>query len=162
MDDDIEIPNTSIIGRDSDPPKRKKIITSHLTQAVLASEKIKKKYRQKRIGKTAAWISTDFKQENKKAAEWLKDKGFLNDNVSVEKADVRETIDLKKTIGASIAAKTIVKRYRNLARKKPYAKRPARIFTEDSNNDVDDIIYLGDIAILKPNKNAQIAAKKIT
>ena len=54
MDDDIEIPNTSIIGRDSDPPKRKKIITSHLTQAVLASEKIKKKYRQKRIGKTAA------------------------------------------------------------------------------------------------------------
>ena len=162
MDDDIEIPNTSIIGRDSGPPKRKKIITSHLTQAVPASEEVKKKYRQKRIGKTTARISTDFKQENKKAAEWLKDKGFLNDNVSVEKADVRETIDLKKTIGASIAAKTIVKKYRNLARKKPYGNRPARIFTEDNNNDVDDIIYLGDIATLKPNKNAQIAAKKIT
>ena len=69
------------------------------------------------MGKTAARISTDFKQENKKADKWLKDKDFLNDNVSVEKADVCETIDLKKTIGASIAAKSIVKKYRNLARK---------------------------------------------
>ena len=143
----------------------KKIITSHLTLAVQAAEKIKKKYRQKRIGKKAAKISTDgscFKQENKKAVEWLKDKGFLDDIVSVEKADVRESIDLKKTSSASNVAKNIVKKYRDLARKKPYEIRPARIFTEDNNNDVEDIIDLGDIETLKPSENVQIAAKKIT
>ena len=165
MDNDICIPNTNIIGRDTSPPKRKRIVTSHLTQAVRAAEKIKKKYKQKRMGKKAARISTDdsrFKQENKKAAEWLKDNGFLDDSVPAEKADVGETIDLKKTSGASIAAKNIVKKYRNLARKKPYGKRPARIFTEDNNNNVEDIVDLVDIVTLKPNKNAQIAAKKIT
>ena len=48
-----------------------------------------------------------------------------------------------------------------MARKKPYGKRPAKIFTED-NNDVEDIIDLDTMATLKPSKNAQIAAKKIT
>ena len=117
------------------------------------------------MGKKAARISIDdsrFKQENKKAAEWRKDNGFLDDSVPAKKADVGETIDLKKTSGASIAAKNIVKKYSNLARKKPYGKRPARIFTEDNNNDVEDIVDLWNIATLKPNKNAQIAAKKIT
>ena len=128
------------------------------------AEKIKKKYRQKQIGKKPARIFTDgsrLKQQNTEAAEWLKDQGFLDDEVSVENADVGETIDLKKTSGATIAAKNIVKKYRNLARIKPYRKRPARIFTED-NNDVEDIIDLGDIATLEPSKNAQIAAKKIS
>ena len=125
MHDNICIPNTNMIGRDTGLPKGKKIITSHLTLAVWPAEKIKKKYRQKRIGKKVARISTDgsrFKEENKEAAEWLKDKGFLDDNVSVEKADVGETIDLKKTSGASIAVKNIVKKYRNLAREKTLRK----------------------------------------
>ena len=164
MDDDIVIPNTNVIGRDTGPPQRKRIVTSHLNQAICAAEKIKKKYRQKQIGKKPARIFTDgsrVKQQNTEAAEWLKDQGFLDDEVSVENADVGETIDLKKTSGATIAAKNIVKKYRNLARKKPYRKRPAIIFTED-NNDVEDIIDLGDIATLKPSKNAQIAAKKIS
>ena len=59
------------------------------------------------MGKKAARISIDdsrFKQENKKAAEWRKDNGFLDDSVPAKKADVGETIDLKKTSGASIAA----------------------------------------------------------
>ena len=155
MDDDIDIPNTNTIGRDTGLPKCKKIITSHLTQAVWVAGKIKKKYRQKQIAEKTARISTDssrFKEENKKAAEWLKCKGFLDDNVSVEKADVDKTIDLKKTSGASIAAKNIVKKYSNLGRKTPYRKRPARTFTEDNNNDVEDIIDLGDIVTLKSNK----------
>ena len=125
MHDNICIPNTNMIGRDTGLPKGKKIITSHLTLAVWPAEKIKKKYRQKRIGKKVARISTDgsrFKEENKEAAEWLKDKGFLDDNVSIEKADVGETIDLKKTSGASIAVKNIVKKYRNLAREKTLRK----------------------------------------
>ena len=62
------------------------------------------------------------KKKTKKPAEWLKDKGFLDDNVSVEKADVGETIDLKKTSGASIAVKNIVKKYRNFAREKTLRK----------------------------------------
>ena len=62
------------------------------------------------------------KKKTKKTAQWLKDKGFLDDNVSVEKADVGETIDLKKTSGASIAVKNIVKKYCNLAREKTLRK----------------------------------------
>ena len=164
MADDITIPNTNVIGKGTGALQRKRIVTSHLTQAVSAAEKIKKKYRQKQIGKKPARISTDgrLKQQNKKGTEWLKNEGCLDDEVPVEKADVGETIHLKSTSGAAIAAKNIVKKYRNLARKKPYRKRPARIFTEDNDKDVEDIIDLGDIATLKPSKNAQIAAKKIS
>ena len=42
MDDDIVIPNTNAISRDTGLPQHKKIITSHLTQAVRAANKIKK------------------------------------------------------------------------------------------------------------------------
>lgn len=88
MDDDIVIPNTNTIGRGTGPPKRKKIITSHLTQAVRAADRIKSKYRKKRIGKKAARISTDglLKNVNEKNTEWLKKNGFLNNNISAEKA----------------------------------------------------------------------------
>ena len=98
MDDNIVIPNTNIIGRDTGPPQHKRIVTSHLNQAVWAAEKIKKKYKQKRIGKKQARISTGGcpKQQNKKTSKWLKDKGFIDDEVPVEKADVSETTDLKK------------------------------------------------------------------
>ena len=64
-----------------------------------------------------------------------------------------ESINLKKTSGVSIAAKNIVKKYRNLARRKPYRKRPSTVVVKD-NNDPNDIIDLEDIAMLKPNKNA--------
>ena len=60
-----------------------------------------KKYRKKRIGKKPARIFTDsshLKQQNTKAAKRLKDKGFLDDKVSVEKADVDKTIDLKRLV----------------------------------------------------------------
>ena len=87
---------------------------------------------------------------------------MLDENVPAEKADIGETIDLKKTSGASFAAKNIMKKYRNLARKKPYEKRPVPTSVVEENNNPEDIIDLGDIATLKPNKNAQIAAKKIT
>ena len=165
MDNDIVIPNTNAISRDTGPPQRKKIIASHLIQTVWAANKIKNKYRQKRLGKKQARIFTAgsrFKQVNKKIAEWLKDKGLLDENVPAEKADIGETIDLKKTSNASFAAKNIIKKYRNLARKKPYEKRPLTVLVVKENNDPEDIIDLGDIATLKPNKNAQIEAKKIT
>ena len=99
--------------RDTGPPQRKRIVTSHLNQVVRAAKKIKKKYKQKRIGKKSTRIAADdrLKQQNTKAAKWLKDKGFLDDEVSIEKADVGKTIDLKNTSGAAIAAKNIVKKY---------------------------------------------------
>ena len=120
--------------------------------------------KKKRIGKKSARISTDgtlFKKVNGKNAEWLKNDGFLNDDVPVEKADVGESINLKKTSGVSVAAKNIVKKYRNLARKKPYGKRPSTVVAKE-NNDPNDIIDVEDIGMLRPNKNAQIAAKKIS
>ena len=60
-----------------------------------------------------------------------------------------------------MAAKNIVKKYRNLARKKPYGKRPSTVVAKE-NNDPNDIIDVEDIGMLRPNKNAQIAAKKIS
>ena len=68
-DDDIVIPDTNTIGRDAGPPKRKKLVTTHLTQAVRAANKIKKKHEKKGIGKKSARISTDgtlFKKVNEK------------------------------------------------------------------------------------------------
>ena len=67
----------------------------------MSSKQNKKKYRQKRISKKQARIFTDgsrFEQVNKKTAEWLKDEGLLDENVPVEKADIGETIDLKKQV----------------------------------------------------------------
>ena len=92
----------------------------------------------------------------------VQNEGLKDDKFSIEKANVGETIDLKKNSGAAIVAKSIVKKNRNLARKKPYGKRLAKIFTEDNNNDIEDIIDLGDIPTLKPSKIAAIAAKKIS
>ena len=50
-DDDILIPDINTIGRDAGPPKRKKLVTTHLTQAVHAANKIKKKYEKKGLVK---------------------------------------------------------------------------------------------------------------
>ena len=87
----------------------------------------------------------------------VQNEGLKDDKFSIEKANVGETIDLKKNSGTAIVAKSIVKKNRNLAR-----KRLAKIFTEDNNNDIEDIIDLGDIPTLKPSKIAAIAAKKIS
>ena len=70
-DDDSVIPDINTIRRDAAPPKRKKLVTTHLTQAVHAANKIKKKYEKKKkmIGKKSARISTDgtlFKKVNEK------------------------------------------------------------------------------------------------
>ena len=58
-DNDTMIPDINTIGRDAGPPKREKLVTTHLTQADRAANKIKKKYEKKRIGKKSARISTD-------------------------------------------------------------------------------------------------------
>ena len=42
------IPDINTIGRDAGPTKRKKLVTTHLTQAVHATNKIKKKYEKKK------------------------------------------------------------------------------------------------------------------
>ena len=47
MDNNIVIPNTNVVGRDTGSQQRKIIVTFYLTQADRAAEKIKKKYRKK-------------------------------------------------------------------------------------------------------------------
>ena len=76
MDNNIVIPNTNVVGRDTGPQQRKIIVTFYLTQADRAAEKIKKKYRKKRIGKKRARTFTygsRLKWQNTKADEFLKD-----------------------------------------------------------------------------------------
>ena len=94
---------------------------------------------------------------------------YIKNNKNTEKTDskvdtVGDIIDLKKTSGTQLAAKNIVKKYSNLARKEPYS-RPPPIATVDVNNeevsDTEDTMnYLDAIAKVQPGKNAQIAAKK--
>ena len=73
-----------------------------------------------------------------------------------------DNINLKKTSGAQLAAKKIVKKYRNLATKKPPVTTEfGNLETIDYNKDTS-INDLNDIAKLKPGKSAQIAAKKIS
>ena len=57
--------------------------------------------------------------------------------------------------------KTLLKNIKIWLRKNLMVKDPPE-FSLNDNNDVEDIIDLDDIASLKPSKNAQIAAKKIT
>ena len=73
-------------------------------------------------------------------------------------------MDLKKTSGTQLAAKKIVKKYKNTARKKPYTIPPRAVDAETNNDEIsgreDPINCLDDIAELQPSKKAQIAAKK--
>lgn len=48
FDDDISIPGTNQIGIDNGPPQHKKIVTTHMTKAVKAAEKIKKNTKSKK------------------------------------------------------------------------------------------------------------------
>ena len=75
----------------------------------------------------------------------------------------------KKTRGTQLAAKKITKKYRNLAKKKPYQRSPPRtettefndLETTDYNNDTS-VDELNDIVSnRKKGKNTQLTAKKI-
>ena len=132
IEDDIDIPSDDSIAIDA----LKKIKITDPNRLRLASNKMKKKYLRQKSKCT-------LKKANKKAADWLKKAGLLrtddletidynndtsiNDRDNVKTINYNDTnlsgldnINLKKTSGAQIAAKKIVKKYRNLARKKPY------------------------------------------
>ena len=93
-----------MIGRDTSQPKRKKMITCHLTHAVGTAEKIKKKYRQKRTG-------------TKKLPNGSKIKVSYMIMSLLKKLMLVKVLISKKTSGAPTIAKNIVKKYCNLARK---------------------------------------------
>ena len=76
---------------------------------------------------------------------------------------------MKKTRGTQLAAKKIIKKYRNLARKKPYQRPPPRTETTEFD-DLETIDYNNDTSIndlndivsnTKKGKNTQLAANKI-
>ena len=145
IEDDIDIPSDDGIAIDA--PIKVKIITTNSNQLRLASNRINKKYlHQKSRG--------ILKKAYKKAADWLRKAGFLgtddletidyNNDTNINDLDDVETINynndtkindvdnvnLRKTSGAQIAAKKIVKKYRNLARKKPYQRPPQNTFDD--------------------------------
>ena len=109
------------------------------------------------------------KETNKKAAKYLRKAGYLdtedletvdynNDNNIDDFDDVVtvdynfdnnlkdiDEIDLKKTSPAKkLAAKKIVKKYRNLARKKPYQKFSSKKKQRDHD---DDVVFLKKILV---------------
>ena len=76
-------------------------------------------------------------------------------------------MNLKKTLGAQIAAKKVAKKYRNLARRKPYQNtfdNLAHLETIDYNNNtiISDLNYIASAAVSsKKTSSAQLAAKKL-
>lgn len=94
------------------------------------------------------------------------DNNIENNNKAAE--PVGGVIDLKKSSGATqVAAKNIVEKYRNLARKKPYKRPPPAVIEAETNDDEisnkeDTINTLDTIAELQPSKNTQTATKKFT
>ena len=89
-----------------------------------------------------------------------------NNNKAAE--PVGGVIDLKKSSGATqVAAKNIVEKYRNLARKKPYKRPPPAAIEAETNDDEisnkeGTINTLDTTAELQPGKNTQTATKKFT
>ena len=103
------------------------------------------------------------KRSNKKATAWLRKAGYLdtddletidyNNDSNINDLDDVETVDynndnnlnnlddtdLKKVSGKRIAAKKIVKKYRNLARKKPYQRI--------SKKTDDNIVFLKQVPV---------------
>ena len=107
IEDNIDIPSDDGIATDA--TKKVKIITTNSNQLRLASNRMEKKYlRQKSRG--------ILKKANKKAADWLTKARFLGtDDLETINYDNDTNINdldnanLKKTSGAQIAAKKIVK-----------------------------------------------------
>ena len=88
-----------------------------------------------------------------------------NDNTNINDLDI---VNVKKTSGAQLVAKTIVKKCRNQVKKKPYQRPPQNTF--DDLADLEAIGYnnptcisdLNDIAARsKKNSGTQVAAKNI-
>ena len=173
--EEIIIPDTTHIGRDTGPSKRKKFVTTRMKGAVSAAERIKKIYKkQKKI--------RELSKQNKKATDWLRQAGYLNtedldaikynyifninkdiDNDKKD-TDIGETIDLKKNSNTQRVAKSIVEKYKNLARKKLYAKPtpqgnidPPNEISDENENIINDIETIAD---LQRGISTQIAAKK--
>ena len=135
-----------------------------MKKKVKLANKIKNKYLRKRIGKR--------KTQNKISADWLKQAGFLDTKdqdkinyifVPPKKEDsnripgdaghfIRTEIENTDFKNENLVTKEI----RNKSVKKPYLKTK-----KDRGDNNETIKILGDIAVLEPGKNAQIAAKKI-
>ena len=115
------------------------------------------------------------------SADWLKRAGYLgtedldamqynyiaNKQKTEPKVDaIGKTIDLKKTSGTQLTAKKTVKKYRNLARKKPYGRPPPLATVAVENEEVrdkgDTLNDLDAIAELQSDRNVQAAAKRIS
>ena len=159
-----------------------------MNSAVIAANKIKNKHRRKIIGNKKNKKDNDDDDKNKKTStEWLKAADYLDTKdqdairylyVPPKKTNepstdvghyIRSEIDnvnLKQSnLATKITAKNIIKKYRNLARKKPY-KTPSISYTEPANAEeidrTDTIETLEDIASLQPGKSAQLVVKKIS
>ena len=156
-----------------------------MNSVIRAANKMKNKYKKpkKTIGKR------NDNRSKKASTDWLKAAGYLDTKdqdairyvyVPHKKTDgnkastytghyIKSEIDnvnLKKSdLATKITAKNILKKYRNLARKKSY-KVPNTSLTEPTNAEdvdrADTIETLDDIARLQSGKSAQLAAKKLS
>ena len=131
---EITIPDTNNVSIDSSPQKSEKYITTQLNNVVKAANKIKEKYK-KQQKKSIGQLN----KKNNTSANWLKAAGYLdtkdqdsiqyifnvppknNENNNLATEPVDDVIDLKKTSGTTatqLVAKNLVRKYRNLAKKK--------------------------------------------
>ena len=181
IEDNIDVPSDDGIAIDA--PKKVKIITDP-NRLCPASSTIKRKY----LHRKSKGI---LRKANVKAADWLKKAGYLvtddleridsnndtniNDLDDVEKVNYNnntnvndlDNLNLKKTSGAQIGAKKIVRKYRNMARRKPQQNTfedlaDLEMIDYNNNRSISDLNYIPSAAApSKKTSSAKIAAKKL-
>ena len=146
-EDEIIRPDTNSVSIDTGPKQSKKYITTIMKGSVRAAERVKEKYknhqRKKQIGQlnkqnkaSACWLKAagylDTKDQdairyifnvprNNVSNNSNNNNNDNNNNNNKPTEPVGDIIDLKKSSGATqLVAKNIVRKYRNLARKKSY------------------------------------------
>ena len=161
-DDNVDInlaaasdPKQMTVSADYGKPKIR--LSTDFNKKVREANKIKKKYLRKKIGKRSQH------KNNSSVQKWLKSAGYLNTKYqhSLNYTPVQPSKNAQNSVQVEIDLTNFKKS--NLVSKKERRGRQQRKtpYTFEKNKKEDNMTEaLEDIAMLRPGKNAQIAAKK--
>ena len=150
-------PKQTTISADYGKPKIK--LSTDFNKKVRAANKIKKKYLRKKIGNRSQH------KNNSSAQKWLKNAGYLDmkDQDSINYTFVQPSKNAQNSVQDEIDL-TDFKKSNLVTKKERRSKQQWKTsYTFEKNKKEDNMMeVLEDISLLRPNKNAQIAAKKLS
>ena len=163
-DDNVDIdltaawdPKQTTISADYGKPKTK--LLTDFSKKVRAANEIKKKYLRKKIGNRSQH------KNNSSAQKWLKNAGYFDtkDQHSIIYPLVQPSKNAQNSVQDEIDS-TDFKKSNLVSKKERRGKQQQKTpYTFEKNKKEDNMIEaLENIAMLRPGKNAQIAAKKIS